>query len=470
MKCFNCGVELSEVSFCTNCKRDVSLYKKIVYRSNELYNDGLEKANVRDLSGAVKSLRQSLSLYKYNMDARNLLGLVYYEMGEIADASIQWVISSNFVDEGNMASEYIRMIQEDQTGFDELRKSIGDYNGALKLCQQGNLDLAKIRLKNCVTKNPRHIRAHQLLALIYIKLSQFDAAERELSKCLSIDKTNTISLRYMEYIQSTIDPDDTDRKSPFKNDDEPIRYVDGNEVIIQPSKVADPRSGSFGTVFNILIGLILGLAVMYFLVLPTKINQVRNEVKENIETLQANLDKKNADYDSLQRDLDEMNSTRVGLEEELGEYTGEAGTLADIDRILKIADMYIAGEDRQAIGDELFELSREVKTDDMSENAKKLYDQLYAGISAELAEGVTGDAYSAYYAGDFEKSSLLFEKAYFFNSDNTDAIYFAAVSYENAGDKEKAKELYSYVIDNFPDTYIASMSTQALNQLNGENG
>ncbi len=470
MKCFNCGVELSEVSFCTNCKKDVSLYKKIVYKSNALYNDGLERARVRDLSGAVKSLRQSLSLYKYNMDARNLLGLVYYEMGEIADASIQWVISSNFMDEGNMASEYIRMIQEDQNGFEDLRKSLGDYNGALKLCQQGNLDLAKIRLGNCIAKNPKHIRAHQLLALIFINLSQYEKAERELSRCLSVDKTNTLSLKYMDFVQNAIDPDDNDRKSSFKNEEETIRYVDGNELIIQPTKVPDSRSGSFGTVFNIIIGLVLGLAVMYFLVLPTKINQVRNEVKENIETLQANLDKKNADYDALQRDLDEMNTTRVGLEEELGEYTGEAGTLADMDKVFKIADMYIAGEDHSVIGEELFNLSRDVKPENMSENARKLYEQILGSVSSELAEGVTGDAYSAYYAGDFEKSSLLFEKAYFFNSDNTDSVYFAAVSYENAGDKVKAKDLYQYVVDNFPDTYIASMSTQALNQLNGENG
>ena len=35
-------------------------YNKIIRLSNTLYNDGLEKANVRDLSGAIKSLRASL--------------------------------------------------------------------------------------------------------------------------------------------------------------------------------------------------------------------------------------------------------------------------------------------------------------------------------------------------------------------------------------------------------------------------
>ena len=66
MKCYNCGCTLSEKDFCTACGTDVALYKKIMYISNRYYNDGLEKANVRDLSGAIMSLRQSLKFNKNN--------------------------------------------------------------------------------------------------------------------------------------------------------------------------------------------------------------------------------------------------------------------------------------------------------------------------------------------------------------------------------------------------------------------
>ena len=34
--------------------------KKIVYQSNYWYNDGLRKAKIRDMSGAIMSLRKSL--------------------------------------------------------------------------------------------------------------------------------------------------------------------------------------------------------------------------------------------------------------------------------------------------------------------------------------------------------------------------------------------------------------------------
>ena len=95
MNCYKCGCELSGHDFCTSCGADVSLYKKIIYISNRFFNDGLEKANVRDLTGAIASLRQSLKFNKNNVEARNLLGLVYFETGEVVAALSEWVISKN---------------------------------------------------------------------------------------------------------------------------------------------------------------------------------------------------------------------------------------------------------------------------------------------------------------------------------------------------------------------------------------
>ncbi|MCR5310773.1 MAG: hypothetical protein K6E32_05065, partial [Lachnospiraceae bacterium] len=321
----------------------MTLYKKIVYKSNRLYNEGLEKAGVRDFTGAISCLRQSLRLNKENIDARNLLGLIYFEMGETAQALEEWVISSNFRDAENMASEYIGMIQENQAEFDVLKRAAKDYNGALEMCRDGNKDLAMIRLKKIIAANSRYVRAYQLLALLYMEASQFDKTEREITKALSVDRTNTLSLRYLKIIQNNSDPSENDKKGFFKNDDEPTRFIRDNELIIQPANVHEPRTGSVGTLFNIAIGLVLGLAVMYFLVLPTRIIAVREEVRANVEELQANLDKKNADYDALQQDLNEVNAERLRLEETLGDYTGEQGTLADIDKLIEAAKAYVSG-------------------------------------------------------------------------------------------------------------------------------
>ncbi len=92
MNCYNCGCHLSEYDYCTACGADVALYKRILAVSNMYYNEGLEKAGIRDLTGAVSSLRQSLKFNKNNVEARNLLGLVFFERGEVVAALSEWVI------------------------------------------------------------------------------------------------------------------------------------------------------------------------------------------------------------------------------------------------------------------------------------------------------------------------------------------------------------------------------------------
>ena len=71
------------------------------------YNQALEMAQVRDLSGAADKLGLSLQLWKNNTEARNLLGLVYYEIGESVAALREWVISQNLQASDNPALGYI---------------------------------------------------------------------------------------------------------------------------------------------------------------------------------------------------------------------------------------------------------------------------------------------------------------------------------------------------------------------------
>ena len=147
MFCYNCGCRLSEQDFCTSCQADVKVYKKIIYASNKYYNEGLQRAQVRDMSGAIASLHQSLKFYKGNIEARNLLGLVYFEIGEVVPALCEWVISKNQRPEKNIANDYITMVQSNTSRLDTLNQTVKKYNQALKYCQQDSKDLAVIQLK-----------------------------------------------------------------------------------------------------------------------------------------------------------------------------------------------------------------------------------------------------------------------------------------------------------------------------------
>ena len=72
MLCYRCGNKLGSGRYCLHCGADVTQYRRIVRLSNRFYNHGLEKARVRNLSGAVEDLSRALEIDKRNTSARNL--------------------------------------------------------------------------------------------------------------------------------------------------------------------------------------------------------------------------------------------------------------------------------------------------------------------------------------------------------------------------------------------------------------
>ena len=102
--------------------------KKLVYLSNQWYNDGLKKASIRDLSGAITSLKKSLQYNRDNIASRNLLGLVYYGRGEVSEALVEWIISKNIKTHNNIANYYLKKVQESPTELEIVDQAIKKYN------------------------------------------------------------------------------------------------------------------------------------------------------------------------------------------------------------------------------------------------------------------------------------------------------------------------------------------------------
>lgn len=323
MICYQCGCTLSEHDFCTNCGADVALYKRIIYISNRFYNDGLERASVRDLTGAITSLRQSLKFDKNNVEARNLLGLVYFETGEVVAALSEWVISKNLRPKKNIADDYINMIQTNQNRLDAINQTIKKYNQALTYCNQDSLDLAVIQLKKVLSLNPKFIRAHQLLALLYINNEEWERAKRELTKCLEIDTNNMATLRYLKEVDEMLLPEEGVKNMPKKKKDEVIKYQSGNETIIQPVNMKEGRGVT--SLLNLGIGLAIGIAIAFFLILPARIQTARAGLDEELRKVSEQSDAKTATIDELQQQLGELQAQNETLQQDLTAYMGRTG-------------------------------------------------------------------------------------------------------------------------------------------------
>ena len=438
MYCFKCGCELNKTDHCPNCGADVGTYKKIIYTSNYLYNDGLQKAQVRDLSGAILSLKNSLWFNKDNLDARNLLGLIYYEIGETVAALSEWVISKNINDERlhrkqNLGAEYLAQVQASRQTMENLDSSIERYNHALECCYTDNLDVAVLQLKKVLSVNPRYLRARQLLALLYIENKQYKRADKELQRCLLLDVNNTTTLRYRKEVLSKLQPEGAsqagaqnamhkanvrtvktattgaDAQTARGRNGKPkkpkvgsvIKYTADNETIIQPVNARNPGVDGFGIpswIYGGVIGLLVGAAMVAFVIMPTRIQSIRTDAQKQIREISSQSDGKDSQITDLQSQVEQLNADLKDLQDEQEKNTASGGE-NKTDVLMESAALYV--EDSVKVADAakaLAKIDPETATEGMSDAFTKLYNDLYPLLRAEILQTYADSGITAYEA------------------------------------------------------------------------
>ncbi len=468
MFCYNCGSLLSEYDYCTTCGADVKMYKKIITTSNRFYNEGLEKAQVRDLSGAVVSLRQSLKFDKNNIDARNLLGLVYFEMGEVGAALSEWIISQNGRPEKNIATEYLKLVQSSNNSFNDMATAVEKYNIAYTYCLQNSKDLATIQVRNALSKNRQYPKAHLLLALLYMDQGAWDKAENEVMACLKIDRGNTMALRYQAEIERMLEPDEEDKKVSRKKNNDVIRVERDDDFIIQPANVKEPKNTGLGTIVNILIGLVLGAAAVYFLVVPARVASANNAAQESQKEIGAQLDIKNSTIQDLESQIESLQKENDTLNNVIESYSGDGGTMSEYDRLMTVVKDYIVNQDNEATAASLDQIRDTTDYSTMSEAYQQLYDSILSIIGPSVAGKYYDEGMEAYHAENYETAIDKLAKASYYDKTNADALFTLGNAYRLIGNYDEARSIYEQVIITFPDTERASRSEQYIREITAE--
>ena len=314
MNCMNCGAFLmdKDLDYCPKCGCNVLIQKKVDYLSRQYYNQGLEKASVRDLSGAINCLKQSLMYNKHNIQARNLLGLVYFETGEVVAALSEWVISKNLQPSRNLASEYINKLQANSNKLEAINETIRKYNDALNLCREGHEDMAAIRLKKILAQNPKLIKGYHLLALIQMKEGEYNKARRTLKRAARIDKTNTTTLRFLSEIDeqtgvSTRLERQKKRRFGSKGAEEKDAASISRDMVI-PTAPYKERS-RVSLFFTLVAGFAAGLLAFYLLAVPAIKQGIYREANQQIVKYSDAVSSQGAELTKAQNQAQESGDT-----------------------------------------------------------------------------------------------------------------------------------------------------------------
>ena len=447
MICYRCGQDVGDAKRCPNCGADLTVFWKVRRISNSYYNLGLQQAEVRNLSGAVESLKNSLKFNKYNIAARNLLGLVFHEMGETVAALSEWVISQSYQPDDNLANGYLDEIQKNRGQLDTINQTIKKYNQALHYCQQDSRDLAIIQLKKVLSMNPKLIKGHQLLALLYLQDGKLELAKKSLRNAGKIDANNTTTLRYLKEVNTQLK-----EKSPSKKpkDDDLISYQSGNETIIMPKRFKESSLGSM--LAYIVTGLIVGAAVTAFLIVPTVKYQAKEDAKQQILEASDTISSNGQTIKDLEQQVSDL---QAQLDEEANNNEKVADQIKTYERLLNAYVSYTA-DDVIAAGQAL----DKVNTSYLSKKAKSIYKDLNDEVRSQYLDKLYQEGYGYYQRGKYEDAITDLQKIVDEEEDFQDgsAAYYLAQSYRKNGDLDSAKPYYQYVIDKHPGTERARTS------------
>ncbi len=362
--CPHCGAQVRKNGYCSECYLPLSMLKKAQNTSNYYYNIGYDRASARDLSGAIESLLQALRYNKRNVPARNLLGLIYYEMGEAVQAMSEWVMSINYQRENNLATKYLKELKKDPARLESVDQLARKFNMAIQYAHSEDYDLAILQLKSALSDNPHFVKGYLLLALLYIGTDNYEKARVTLRRVLKIDKANSLAVHYLREMGDTEENIIEMRKQNVDNDglldDDYLEEIVVTEDGRAPKKVEKKnlfqeikakkdtsvvRTGQFGQVslakysgLYMLLGLVFGVLLFSFFILPGQKKKLRLENEQLIKTYSEELAGKNstinslsAEVDNLTKQIDTLQNGAAQGETDLPDYSNVVSGMSDTD-------------------------------------------------------------------------------------------------------------------------------------------
>lgn len=455
MKCPSCKMLTKETAHCSNCGVDLLLYDKVHMMAARLYNEGLAKAQGRCLSGAIDSLTMCIRLQKDHIDALNLMGLIYWEIGEIGQAIKHWVASLSYQEKDNLANEYLETVQSQPSLLTRYSDTMILFNKSLEYIAQGSGDIAIISLRKAIAQNPNYLEAKALVSLYYITKKQEDKAARLLAEMLEISKDHRGANLYW------------DNLSPeFKNKKEEAQKTAMPKVTkMQPmsqrvaNAMIEPKSLQ-GNIIAFVIGAICMLGVYMILINPSQ----TSDLQAQINAAQAKGTQLQVKMETM---VNEHGETIKNLEEEKAALEKSNATLKQEqtiqEQMLELQDSKNLSTENQWLeaADKLSNINR----DSLGEARKVQFDELMEEVYPKAADQLYKEGYKEYQSKNYIKAIELLEKSYIYAKEqrfSDNALYFIGRSYEAQDNMQQANQYYQSTIDNYPRTDGASSARRRI--------
>lgn len=455
--CPYCGSGEQSGLYCSKCLRKTDWVQTLWYKSAFYYNKGYEAALTRDLTLARKYLNKALVLNKYHIEARNLLGLIYFEVGQVGEALKEWIISRSLKKEDNLASYYIEQIQENQKKLSNYQEAIILYNKALDYLKVKNMDMAIIRLKKAVSIHPQFVEAKVLLGLSYMHQMQFHKANEQIKRALLIDHGHERGLLYFKEMEQ----EDTEKVPPYE-----MEYHTKSVKQIRPSRMIDRGAMFRRYLLYFLLGAVGMLLLERYLILPSEISSYHTEsmrLKESESILMEKMQSLTAEYSSK---IAELESSKNKLENEVASYEEQISGFVQKDKIVNAKKLI---DERNYV--EAAQILHNVASSQLDEDAKNQFEELKEIAYPSAIEILYNEGVSLYNQDNLFEASSRFETALLYKPDERMArrtLYYIGCIYQENNDLENAKRYFEKIIADYSDTREGRNAANKLEEIQSE--
>ncbi len=453
MKCPNCGYFIRQGVVCPNCGVDAFIFRKTRNTSIRLYNKGLDLAKVRDLTGAIKALEQSVLFDKNNYIARNLLGLVHYEKGQIADALKQWIVSASIEKKNNPASRYIETVQKDGRKLEKKNDAIQFYNQAIAYLQQGSDDLALIQLKRALEYNKNFVEACNLMTLCCLQENNIERASYFVQKVLKIDQYNPLALRYARELNIA-------EKKETKNNTntDTVKRTDAAPPV--PTYRRQIRQNSIkNEIISFLIGGVSVAIVLLSLVMPA----LSEQKDKTIDDLRSKVSAATANGNITPEELTELRQRAAKLEEENNKYKAEAIKQQNSALLQEAAALSENGNHIEAAAKIVL-----IDSSNFTEEEKATLNTLQLSILPEAASALYTQGSSEFLNKNYDAAKENLENCLKYASSEDfidDTFYYLGQIAQEKNDITTAQLYYQRILDEYPESNHVANAQNALEQL-----
>jgi TolA-binding protein len=259
-------------------------------------------------------------------------------------------------------------------------------------------------------------------------------------------------MRYMKEVNQALREGTSGKKAKVE---EQISYQSGNETIIQPKYLKE--TSIFGTIINMVIGIAIGVAITWFLVVPGIQRDIQNQAREEVLEANTTISSKNQTISSLESQIADMESQ---VEAARSNEAGVENKLESYEQLLKAYTAYNSKNIESAAA-----TLESVNTEDLGTEAKNIYDAITVGVDEEYMETLYQTGYAAYNTGDY--ATAIEDLRRVVDADESydigNALFYLAQSYQESGDSESALPLYQRFVELYPGTQRAGVAQTFLN-------